>query len=365
MHLVIFGLGMSSSWGNGHATLWRGMVKALGRRGHTVTFYEKDVPYYAATRDGWEAPRGVQLRLYSEFSEIRGEAERDLAHADLGMTTSYCADGRTAARTLLDSSAGIKGFYDLDTPVTLRNLHCGSDVPYVPLDGLSAFDVVLSYTGGRALEELTTRLGARWAVPLYGWVDGETHFPAAAREEFRAELSYLGTYAADRQAALNTLFVETAKTMPLQRFAIGGAQYPEDFPWTPNIFFVRHLPPALHAAFFCSGRATLNVTRQAMAQYGFCPSGRLFEAAACGTPLLSDVWDGLETFFTAGAEILPVRNTADVREALSLSDGELQRIGAAARERTLQHHTAEQRVIELEGICERAGLNARQPALAR
>lgn len=365
MHLVIFGLGMSSSWGNGHATLWRGLVKALAHKGHTATFYEKDVPYYAATRDGWEPPYGVRLCLYSDFDEIRSKAEQDLAHADLGLTTSYCADGREAARILLDSSAAIKGFYDLDTPVTLSNLHSGRDVPYLPLNGLSDFDLVLSYTGGHALGELTTRLGAKLALPLYGWVDADTHYPAAARDEFRSELSYLGTYAADRQSALHTLFVETAKALPLQRFAIGGAQYPDDFPWIPNIFFVRHLPPALHASFFCSGRATLNVTRRAMAQYGFCPSGRLFEAAACGAPLLSDIWEGLDTFFIPGVEILPVTHTEDVLKALSLSDFELRNIANAARERTLKYHTAAQRVVELEAICERVLSNTPQPALVR
>src|SRR6195952_1081885 len=105
MHIVVFGLGMSSSWGNGHATLWRGLVKALARRGHTLTFYEKDVPYYASTRDGWEPPDGVRLRLYDSFENIRAEAERELAYTDLGIVTSYCADGRSAADTLFTSRA--------------------------------------------------------------------------------------------------------------------------------------------------------------------------------------------------------------------------------------------------------------------
>ena len=364
MHLVVFGLGVSSSWGNGHATLWRGLLKALAARGHTVTFYEKDVPYYASTRDGWECPPGVRLRLYEDFADVHAEAARELRTTDLALTTSYCADGSAAAELLLDSQAVLKGFYDLDTPVTLSGLRAGQMVPYLPAEGLGAFDLVLSYTGGRAVEELKTRLHARRVEPLYGWVDCTTHFAAEPMPEFRGMLSYLGTYAADRQQALETLFVEPARRLPASRFTIAGAQYPDSFPWTENMFFCRHLPPSLHPAFFCSARATLNVTRQAMAQYGFCPSGRLFEAAACGVPIVSDWWEGLDTFFTPGVEILPVQTTAEVLDALSLGDAELRMIAVAARARTLEFHTAEKRVLELEAICDRARESTQAPQLA-
>lgn len=355
MHFVIFGLTVSSSWGNGHATLWRGLLKALARRGHSITFYEKDVPYYASTRDGWVAPAAVRVRLYERLESIRGEAERELGDADVAMLTSYCPDAELAARLVLDSSAAVRVFYDLDTPVTLEALESGQHVFYVPERGLGDFDLVLSYTGGRALEELQSRLGARRVAPLYGFVDPEAHAPAPAREEFRADLSYLGTYAADRQQALERLLVEPARCMAESRFVIGGAQYPDDFPWTSNIFFVRHLPPALHSALFSSSRATLNITRRAMAQYGYCPSGRLFEAAACGAAILSDGWEGLDTFFTPGAELLRVDSAEDVMDALTLPDVELRRMGEAARQRALAEHTAEQRAITLEGYCEHAG----------
>jgi len=352
MHFVIFGLTLSSSWGNGHATLWRGLLKALALRGHSVVFFEKDVSYYRDTRDGWEPPNGVRLRLYPEFGDIIMEAERELADSDVAMLTSYCPDGPLAARVLLESGARLKCFYDLDTPVTLDALRSGELVEYLPQGGLGAFDLVLSYTGGRALEELQSRLGAQRVAPLYGWVDPEIHRPAEAVDEFRGSLSYLGTYAADRQPALLELFVNPARARAADRFVIGGAQYPQDFPWTDNIYFVRHLPPWLHPAFFCSSRATLNVTRRAMADYGFCPSGRLFEAAACGTPIITDTWDGLETFFEPGTEILPVSNSAHVIQALSLSDAELSAIGQAARARTLAEHTAACRAAELERILE-------------
>lgn len=354
MHFIIFGLTVSSSWGNGHATLWRGLLKAKSRCGHTVVFYERDVPYYANARDGWVAPQGITLRLFSSLQAVRRKIEDDLADADVALVTSYCPDGPAASEIILQSRVPVRAFYDLDTPTTLDALHYGAQVSYLPPTGLSDFDIVLSYTGGRALTELQSRLGARAVAPLYGWVDPECHAPTVPRDEFRSTLSYLGTYAADRQRALEELFVGPARHMPGERFFIGGAQYPDDFPWSKNIFFVRHMPPSLHPAFFCSSRATLNVTRRAMAEYGYCPSGRLFEAAACGTPLLSDTWTGLDTFFTSAREIFAVNSREDVIAALSLSDTELGRVADAARVRTLENYTADHRVRELESICERA-----------
>lgn len=352
MHLVVFGLSISSSWGNGHATLWRGLLKAMAARGHTLCFYEKDVPYYASTRDGWECPSGIRLRLYDSLDSIQQEAMHELAAADVALCTSYCPDGPRASRMIWDSNASIKGFYDLDTPVTLSALRSGLPVSYLPAEGLDEFEVVFSYTGGKALLDLQSVLKARFVVPLYGSVDPEVHNPVAPASEFRSDLCFLGTYADDRQRALEELFLKPASRMPEKRFVIAGAQYPEDFPWQRNIFFMRHLPPSLHPQCFCSARATLNITRRAMADYGYCPSGRLFEAAACGTAILSDSWEGLATFFVPGEEILVVESSDDVCDALSLSDEELQKIGTAARERALEQHTASHRVAEFERICE-------------
>ena len=362
MKIVIFGLTVSSSWGNGHATLWRSLIKALLRRGHTVVFYEKDVPYYASTRDLWELPKGGSLRFYRELPEVRDEAVRDLRDADVAMVTSYCPDGPKIAELVLDAARPMRVFYDMDTPVTLDGLRSANPVAYLPQGGLGDFDLVLSYTGGRALEELQTRLEARAVAPLYGSVDPETHFPVPAVAAFRSQLSYLGTFAEDRQRALEALFVEPAKRSAHERFLIGGAQYPESFPWTTNIFFTGHLEPAQHAAFFCSGRATLNVTRRAMAEYGYCPSGRLFEAAACGVPLLSDRWAGIGNFFTPGEEIVLVDTAEDVLRTLCLSDKELQMIAEAGRERALREHTNDQRVLDLERSL---ALTSRSVATAR
>ena len=347
MKLVIFGLSVSSSWGNGHAALWRGLIRALLAAGHQVTFFERDVPYYAAHRDLHELPEGGTLVLYPEWAEALPAMRAALAGADVGMVTSYCPDGLAATQLVLDSLLPVRCFYDLDTPVTLARLEAGETVDYIGPGGLAPFDLVLSYTGGGALDALRTRLGARQVAPIYGSVDPDLHRPAAARPEYAALLSYLGTYAADRQAALEALFVEPARMLNSERFVIAGAQYPDGFPWTPNTFFVRHLPPPEHPAFYSSSRLTLNVTREAMARMGWCPSGRLFEAAACGVPILSDRWAGLDEFFAPGAEILVADGTAEAMNALSLPPDALDAIARRARERTLDEHTAARRALEM------------------
>ncbi len=362
MRLVVFGLSVSSSWGNGHAPLWRALIGPLLRQGHRVTFFERDVPYYAQNRDLTELPEGGELVLYRDWDEARPHAAAMLREADAGIVTSYCPDALAAAALLHDSRVGVRCFYDLDTPVTLARLEAGEPVDYVPADGLAGFDLVLSYTGGAALAALRDRLGARRTAALYGSVDPDFHRPAPAHPRFAASLSYLGTYVTDRQAALERLFVTPARSRPQQRFVIGGAQYPQDFPWTPNIFFVRHLPPSEHPAFYGSSRLTLNVTREAMARMGWCPSGRLFEAAACGAPILSDWWDGLDQFFAPGEQILVARDTEQCCAALDLPDSTLRAIAAQARERVLAEHSSDRRARELVQLLEDAAQPATQEA---
>jgi spore maturation protein CgeB len=354
MKLVIFGLTLSSSWGNGHATLWRGLIRSLTRRGHDVVFFERDVPYYAEHRDVARLPDAT-LVLYREWAQIAGRARTEARQADVTIVTSYCPDAKPAAALAREeAAAGISVYYDLDTPVTLARLQAGQTVEYLPADGLSSFDLVLSYTGGTALEALRDRLGARRVAALYGHVDPEAHRPASRDERFCADLSYLGTYAPDRQRALQMLFVEPARRRPAQRFVLGGSGYPADFPWAGNIWFVRHVAPPEHPPFYSSSRLTLNVTRRDMAAAGFCPSGRLFEAAACATPVLSDAWEGIESFFTPGEEILLAASTEEATAALDLPPGELARIGRAARERALDEHTSDCRAARMLSLFESA-----------
>ena len=350
MKIVIFGLTISSSWGNGHATLWRGLCKNLSLMGHDVVFYERDVPYYAGARDLYELPGG-RLELYPSWDAVRVRASNDVADADAAFVTSYCPDGLAATELVCNQARALRIFYDLDTPITLARLRAGEDVRYIGPRGLTDFDLVLSFTGGtRVFDEFRHRLGARRIAALYGHVDPDIHRPVTAQPHYAAHLSYLGTYSRDRQQALEALFVEPARRRRDLRFLLGGAQYPPGFPWSPNIYFVRHLPPSEHAAFFASSRLTLNVTRRARAEMGWCPSGRLFEAAACGTPLLSDVWEGLDEFFEPGEEIILARGQDDALMALEIADDELRAIARRARERTLDQHSSARRAEELVGL---------------
>jgi spore maturation protein CgeB len=346
MKIAIFGLTVSSSWGNGHATLWRALLRSLSSMGHQTVFFERDVPYYAKTRD-LHRGEGYELVLYDEWSSVEARARRELANADVAMVTSYCPDATQASDLVLSAKHLLRVFYDLDTPVTLERLARGEDVDYIPRDGLGGFDLVLSYTGGHALRDLQQLLGAKKAVPLYGSVDAASHRPVEPDAKYSADLSWLGTYAADRQDGVERLLVGAARRLPAKRFVVGGSMYPRDFPWTDNIWFLEHVPPPDHPAFYCSSRLTLNVTRGAMAAMGYCPSGRLFEAAACGTPILSDAWEGLETFFEPGKEIVIAETTEDAVGAISMTPAELARIGYAARRRTLADHTSDKRAEQL------------------
>jgi spore maturation protein CgeB len=349
MKIVVFGLTISSTWGNGHATVWRSLARALIDRGHEFVFFERDVPYYRAHRD-LEAVPGGELCLYSDWPGAAPLAERQVREADVAIVTSYCADAQEASEWVLDSRARLKVFYDLDTPVTLEKLRQNQEVPYIREGGFGDFDLVLSFTGGAALEQLRTRLGARRVAALYGSVDPQVHARREPVARYRADLSYLGTYAEDRQAALDALFLAPARRLHEMRFLVAGAQYPEAFPWTANIFFVRHLGAQEHPAFYSSSRLTLNVTRKAMAKLGYCPSGRLFEASACGTPILSDRWEGIEEFFSPGEEILLAGSADEAIEALRLDEMTLGKLATRARERTLTEHTGAARARQMESI---------------
>ena len=362
MKLVVFGLTISSSWGNGHATLWRGLQRALAVRGWRVTFFERNTSYYAQNRDLDELPEG-ELVIYDDWPEIESRARREVATADVAMVTSYCPDGIAASDLVLGGPHALRVFYDLDTPVTLERLRRGDPTSYIGPRGLADFDLVLSFTGGVALEGLASLAGAREVHPLYGHVDPQIHRPGMAAAAYRSDFSYIGTYAADRQAALNRLFIEPASRRPHLRFVLAGAQYPQGFPWTANIFFVRHLPPARHASFYASSRLTLNVTRSDMARMGWCPSGRLFEAAACGTAIFSDSWEGLASFFEPAREILTGASCGDVITALDLPAERLAWLGANARERVLAEHTSAHRARQFEDMIAASGSTRKQPRI--
>jgi spore maturation protein CgeB len=345
MKFVVFGLSVSSAWGNGHATLWRGLLRALATMGHASVFFERDTPYYAAHRDLMRGD-GYDIVIYPSWDVVATRARRELAEADVAIVTSYQADAPAACEMVLASRA-VRVFYDLDAPVTLACIERGERVPYVPAGGFAGFDLVLSFTGGAALEALRGRLGARRVAPLYGSVDLEAHRASQRSAEYACDLSYLGTYARDRQPAVERFFLEVAVHEPLRRFLLGGPMYPAEMRRPPNVACLPHVAPPEHSAFYGSSRLTLNLTRDAMACCGFCPSARLFEAAACGTAVVTDAWEGLDRFFEPGHEIFVARSTDDVVRALALPEAAASAMGRRARQRVTAEHTAHHRALEL------------------
>ncbi len=343
MKLVVFGLSVSSAWGNGHATLWRGILRALARWGHRVVFYERDTPFYASSRDLAHGD-GYEVVIYPSFADVAARARRDVGEADAAIVTSYQADAALAMEVVLGARA-LKVFYDLDTPVTLDLLAHEEQVPWLPKRSLAGFDLVLSFTGGPSIAALERELGAHPVAPLYGCVDTRVHAPCVVPKTF--DLSYLGTYAADRQDGVERLFLDVADALPEARLLLGGPMYPETMRRAPNVEHRSHVPPSEHPAFYGSSRLTLNLTRAPMKRIGFCPSARLFEAAACGVPIVTDDWPGLDEFFEPEREILIARSRDDVLRALALTEAERATIARRARERTLADHTAERRAERL------------------
>lgn len=352
MRFCIFGLTLSSAWGNGHATHYRALLRALHRRGHEITFFEKDVEYYALRRD-FAACDYCDLKFYESWDEASSSALACAAESDVVIVGSYCPEGARINDEILSLNRPLRIFYDLDTPVTLDRLNRGT-VEYLRPHQVAEFDLVLSFTGGEALDILRARYGARQALPLYGCVDPDVHRRVEQRADFECDLSYLGTYAEDRQSKLDQLFLEPARRLPEWSFVLAGSLYPWEWRWPENVRRFDHVAPADHPSFYCSARCTLNITRREMTANGWCPSGRFFEAAACGTPILTDWWHGLDEFFSPGEELLVVSKAEDVISALQCDDVALMNMARRARERTLDEHTGDCRARQLLGYVESA-----------
>jgi len=351
LKITIFGLTLSSSWGNGHATPYRAILRALHRRGARLIFYERDVPYYARHRD-FTSCDYCDLCLYSDWNAVRRDAIREAADSDIILTASYTPEGARINDDLLGLNGPLRVFYDLDTPITLNGLRTGP-LEYLRRDQIPEFDLYLSFTGGATLRQLEGRYGARLARPLYGCVDPDNYHRVERHDAFTCTLSYLGTYAADRQPKLDELFVEPARRRRDLQFLLAGSMYPFGWTWPDNVRRFEHVAPSEHPSLYSSSGATLNITREAMAASGYCPSGRFFEAAACGTPILTDWWPGLDSFFDLDQELAVVRTADDVLTRLAAPD----HLGAAAdraRCRTLAEHTGDHRASELLAHCEAA-----------
>ena len=350
MKLVVFGLTISSSWGNGHATTYRALLRAFAARGHEVVFYEWNAPWYSGNRD-LKKPGYVTLKLYDEWERVAARAVAEAKDADATLVGSYVKDGPRVIDDLAEAGVDPLFFYDIDTPVTVAALR-GGGAEYLRPDQVPLFTRYLSFTGGPFLHEvLEGELGAREARPLYCSVDTDRYHPTEVDPLLVSDLAYMGTYAPDRQPVLERLLIEPARRMPERRFYVAGPQYPDDIRWPGNVLLNPHLPPSLHATFYSSARWQLNATRADMVQAGWSPSVRLFEAAACGAAMVSDRWPGIDHFFTPGAEILLPESTDEVIDILRTThDDDRRAIGLAARARILAEHTAAHRAEELEAL---------------
>lgn len=346
LRIVILGLSITSSWGNGHATTYRGLVRELSGRGHDVLFLERDVEWYASSRDLPRPPHG-RTELYRNLSELKRRFADQIEKADLVIVGSYVPEGSEVGEWVTRTARGATAFYDIDTPVTLAKLARGEE-EYLTADLIPRYGMYLSFTGGPILERLEQEYGAQMARPLYCSVDPALYHPE--RSAVRWDLGYMGTYSADRQGTLTRFLLQPARAWPEGRFVVAGPQYPVRLRWPKNVRRIEHLPPARHGRFYNAQRFTLNLTRADMVAAGFSPSVRLFEAAACGTPIISDYWDGIETLLQPGREILIARSSDDLLQWVrDLPETERESLGQRARSRVLSEHTAAHRAAELEG----------------
>jgi spore maturation protein CgeB len=345
LNVVILGLSITSSWGNGHATTYRSLVRELVARGHRVLFLERDKPWYAAARDLPDPPHGETV-LYRTLKELKNKFTSAVRRADLVIVGSYVPNGIQVGEWVTHTATGVTAFYDIDTPVTLTMLREGKN-PYISPALVRLYHLYLSFTGGPLLERLKRRYGAAMVRPLYCSVDPKRYFPETRKA--RWDLGYMGTYSSDRQSALDCLLIEPARRAPKTKMVVAGPQYPPTIRWPRNVRTIEHLPPAAHRKFYNEQRFTLNLTRAAMVRAGYSPSVRLFEAAACACPIISDYWEGLDEFFNVGKEILVARTPDEVLSYLmDVSGRERKAMGERARARILAKHTAAHRAAELE-----------------
>lgn len=343
LNIVIFGLSITSSWGNGHATTYRGLCKELSYRGHDIIFFEKDLSFYATNRD-LPNPDFCRVVLYNDLIEL--DFYKDLiANADLVIVGSYVPNGVQVGNFVLENAKGIKAFYDIDTPVTLSKLE-NEDYEYLEPSLISKYDMYLSFTGGPTLTFLEEKYLSPHAFPLYCSFDPNYYYPVKQVKKWI--LGYLGTYSKDRQAALQELLIKPSYEIKKHRFVVAGPQYPEKINWGNNIDRIQHIAPVEHAAFYNKQLFTLNITRTDMIKAGYSPSVRLFEAAACGIPIISDYWKGIESIFKPNEEVFIAKNSEDVINYLMITDDERKKVGNNARENVLINHTAEKRAIQLE-----------------
>jgi spore maturation protein CgeB len=352
MKICFFGSSLVSSYWNGAATYYRGMLKQIAALGHDITFYEPDaferqshrdiedpawarVVVYPATSDGWQ--RAVQ--------EARDTADLLVKASGVGV---FDAELEDAIATI--SSNAIRLYWDVDAPATLDAM--AADPSHHLRRAIPRYDAVLTYGGGDPVVRAYLAAGARDCVPIYNALDPDTHFPAQAKQAFVSDLNLLANRLPDRETRIERFFIDVAASLPRKTFVLGGSGW-HDKPMPMNIRAVGHVGTGDHNAFFCSARATLNVNRDSMARYGFSPPTRVFEAAGAGACLITDEWDGIELFLEPDREILVAADSAAVAGHIDgLSLERARAIGERGRARVLAHHTYRQRAVQFNNLLE-------------
>jgi spore maturation protein CgeB len=358
MNIAFFASSLVSAYWNGAATYYRGIVRALHRRGHHVTFYESDAYDRQKHRDIPD-PDWAQVVVYSSngTDDVRRCLE-DAADADLIVKASGNGvfDELLEAAVLdLKTSRNLVAFWDVDAPATLQRIGRNPADPFNAL--VPRFDLILTYGGGDPVVQAYEAFGARRCVPIYNGLDPSTHHPVPRENRFEADLSFLGNRLPDREARVENFFLDPAAVLPAKRFLIGGNGW-QDKAMPSNVTNVGHVYTRDHNAFNCSPLAVLNVNRDSMASNGFSPATRVFEAAGAGACLITDSFIGVEEFFEPDEEILVARDGDEVVYHLSsLTPRHAATIGRRALERALAEHTYDHRVELLEEVlsCARRG----------
>ncbi len=350
MKICFFGSSLVSSYWNGAATYYRGMLKEIAALGHDVTFFEPDaferqahrdiddpswarVVVYPATPDGWQRSLEAAARSSDLLVKASGvgvfDAELEQAIADIPTT---------AARV----------YWDVDAPATLDAM--SRDPQHHLRHAIPSYDMVLTYGGGDAVVSAYRSMGARDCVPIYNALDPTSHFPALPKPDFVCNLSLLANRLPDREQRVDAFFLDVARQLPGKTFVLGGAGW-ETKETPANVRKAGHVGTGDHNAFFGSGLATLNVNRDSMARYGFSPPTRIFEAIGAGACLITDRWDGIDVFLDPGREVLVASNGSDVAEHLCALDAKrAQAIAQRARRRILGHHTYRHRARQFNEL---------------
>jgi spore maturation protein CgeB len=364
MNLAFYGSSLLSSYWNGAATYYRGLLRDLAARGWSVTFYEPDAFDRQSHRD-IEPPEWAKVVVYPATEDAAQAVAAEARRADVVVKASGVGvfdDLLLEAVIAAAAPHALKLFWDVDAPATLAELRATPDHPMHRM--LPGLDMVLTYGGGPPVIAAYEALGARHCRPIYNALDPETHHPVPADPRFAGDLAFLGNRLPDREARVERFFLAPAAALPDRRFLIAGSGW-EDKPMPANVGRIGHLSTNDHNTFNASPLAVLNIARDSMAEVGFSPATRVFEAAGAGACLITDAWEGVELFLQPGEEVLVARDGQDVIDLLaSLTEARAREIGRAALSRVLAEHTYARRGAEADALFRQALARKRERSVA-